>query len=191
MPDEKPKQRRRRKLDDFPERLKREIMRAGLKDAELSRQTGIARNVLSQYQKGTTYPGIGELHALCMALRISANQLVFGDEEPFKVDPLRKQLGLTSSDQALAAAMVYFSMLTMIEKDSVLNIVHALLESRHGREKIEQAGKAVEILADVIGEMATPIAKSIEQSITPKKLKEIEARVLKSQQGAAPKKPKK
>jgi transcriptional regulator with XRE-family HTH domain len=177
MPNAETKIRRRRQLPGFPARLVQEINRSGISDAEIGRLTGIARNVLSGYKKGKTLPGVSELHALCRVLEVSPNQLVFGSELPFKSDPLQERLGLTSKDAAMAASMVFFSMLTLGERDAVLTIVHSLIEARHGKRMVEEADAVIKVLAAELRGVAPQIENMIEQSFPPSRIKDMERRL--------------
>lgn len=172
------KSRRRRPMPEFPIRLVSAMKRSELADAEISRLTGIARNVLSGYKKGATFPGVAELSALCEVLQVSANQLIHGTEQPFKTDPLRDQLGIPEKNSAVAAVSLFFTMLQPREQDAVLMIVHSILEARHGKGELDKAKEAIALASQEIGNAIPDVIKAVNQIFTPVRIAGMEKKLL-------------
>ena len=60
----------------FKERLKEARENKGLKQIELSKMIGLSRNVVSNYENGTSYPNIDVLYKLLDILDVDANFLL-------------------------------------------------------------------------------------------------------------------
>lgn len=97
-------------------RLAREAK--GYSFADLHRETGLSRTTLHQYEAGTRKPGSRELLALCKALEVSPNRVIFGTEEPFATAsgvlvPLAK-LARTDPNRALSQAALIMPLVAAI-----------------------------------------------------------------------------
>jgi len=126
--------------------LQRARSRAGLSHSELHRLTGISRTVLIGYEAGRTSPGAREIRKLCDALRVTANQLVYGTEQPFEPDEALKRLGLDVESIGFAHMMVLFNMLAVEDKRALITLMHSILEARQGRETMAVAAEAMKEL---------------------------------------------
>jgi len=128
----------------------------GLTQAQLSESSGISRSAIKGYETGRNMPGTRELKALCLVLKVSPNQLLFGTETPFDGEPpptggLADLKRLMASDPDEARLMrvrlaMLASSLTTDEMASVYNIIHALAVARHGGEVVQQQLDRADVL---------------------------------------------
>src|SRR4051812_31321179 len=62
-----------------------ELIRArderGITQAHLAELSGVSRSAIKGYESGRNMPGARELKALCQALAVSPNRLLFGAED--------------------------------------------------------------------------------------------------------------
>jgi transcriptional regulator with XRE-family HTH domain len=70
----------------FPEQLADLRRRRGLTQSALAERVGVKANQVSRYESGTSEPTLGVLRKLAIALSVSADALVFGDEDRLAVD---------------------------------------------------------------------------------------------------------
>ncbi|HTW07896.1 MAG TPA: RstR family transcriptional repressor [Acidimicrobiales bacterium] len=71
---------------EFGERLAELRREAGLTQVSLAERAGVHVTQLRRYEAGTTEPTLGALRRLAVALSVSADALVFGDEERLPAD---------------------------------------------------------------------------------------------------------
>ena len=119
----------------------------GFTQAQLSDISGVSRSAIKGYETGRNMPGSRELKALCRALHISPNALLFGTETPFSGEPidaenvaaLREILAGPEDAKVTRARLAHLStLLTTDEAASLFNLVQALAVARHGPEQVRQ-----------------------------------------------------
>jgi transcriptional regulator with XRE-family HTH domain len=71
---------------DFGERLADLRRQAGLTQVSLAERASVHVTQLRRYEAGTTEPTLGALRRLAVALSVSADALVFGDEKRLPAD---------------------------------------------------------------------------------------------------------
>lgn len=81
---------------DFPKRLAFLRKGRGLTQAALSDQVGVHVTQLRRYEAGTSQPTLDVLRKLAVALRVSADTLVFDERERGPQDDMRLQFEAVS-----------------------------------------------------------------------------------------------
>jgi transcriptional regulator with XRE-family HTH domain len=128
----------------------------GLTQVQLSDLSGISRSAIKAYETGRNMPGSRELKALCKALRLSPNVLLFGTDQPFADKALGGEDGpalrliLTDPEDAKRARLrllVLAELLSGDELASLLNIINALAIARHGADVVERRAQSADLLA--------------------------------------------
>lgn len=130
----------------------------GLTQTQLSDQSGISRSAIKGYETGRNMPGSRELKALCMVLKVSPNQLLFGTETPFdgetgfgtgEAEGFSRLMFSDPVDAKVTRARVAIlaALLTSDEVNSLLNLVKALAVARHGAEVVKQNLEGADLLA--------------------------------------------
>jgi len=74
---------------EFPQRLEALRKQRGLSQKSLAEAIGVHVTQLRRYEAGTSQPTLDVLRQLAKALRVSADVLVFGDDERGPDDDLR------------------------------------------------------------------------------------------------------
>ena len=69
---------------EFGERVREARCRAGLTQDKLARAVGVAKNMVSYWENGHKMPGLLNIYKLTQVLNVSADYLVFGEEEACK-----------------------------------------------------------------------------------------------------------
>jgi transcriptional regulator with XRE-family HTH domain len=77
---------------EFGERLALLRRQAGLTQVSLAERAGVHVTQLRRYEAGTTEPTLGALRRLAVALSVSADALVFGDEPRLPADEAMRLL---------------------------------------------------------------------------------------------------
>lgn len=111
----------------------------GLTQSQLSDQSGVSLSAIKGYETGRNLPGARELKAICNALRVSPNKLLFGAEQPFTE---REWLSLGTSaneeedsvQRARAAALLH--LLSSDERQAILTLMKSIAVARHGESVI-------------------------------------------------------
>ena len=129
-------------------RLKAARERRKLSQAQLSRETTIARSVLANYEAGRYLPGSKELLKLSSALRISPNEILLGVIDPFGPPALKsnggevvdKQTGLLRADVAgaTAALAMRIQCIDPMQRRAVYTLVDGLLSAKLSREQLTE-----------------------------------------------------
>lgn len=110
----------------------REARKLSLTD--MHNKTGLSRTVLTNYEAGRHKPGSREIKLICDALQISPNYLIYGSEEPHKIeDGLAGRL-LSMGEEAFMPLMILVPMIANIldheEKRTLLKLVEALIKAK-------------------------------------------------------------
>lgn len=111
----------------------------GLTQSQLSDQSGVSLSAIKGYETGRNLPGARELRAICTALRVSPNRLLFGTEQPF-VNQEWLSLSTSANEEedtvqrARAAALLH--LLSSEERQSILTLIKSIAISRHGEAVI-------------------------------------------------------
>jgi transcriptional regulator with XRE-family HTH domain len=77
---------------EFGERLALLRRQAGLTQVSLAERAGVHVTQLRRYEAGTTEPTLGALRRLAVALSVSADSLVFGDDPRLPADEAMRLL---------------------------------------------------------------------------------------------------
>lgn len=101
---------------------------------DMHNKTGLSRTVLINYEAGRHKPGSREIKLICDALQISPNYLIYGNEEPHKVeDGLAGRL-LNMGEEAFMPLAVLVPIISAIldheEKRTILKMVEALIKAK-------------------------------------------------------------
>ena len=127
----------------------------------MHRETGISRTVLQGYEASRFAPGASELKRLCKALKVSPNQVIFGEESPLDEKPfLRAYVGDMSKPMGPARLALVLHLLSASELTAILSLVESILISRTGGvQKLKQSLEMLDLLldssamADVVSDM--------------------------------------
>lgn len=105
----------------FPENLAELRRDRGLTQAALAIQIGVHANQVSRYESGLTEPSLGVLRQLAIALSVSTDALVFGDDERLP------------EDEALRLAFEATVLLDEEERSIVRSLLEAFLSAHQHR----------------------------------------------------------
>ena len=105
----------------FPENLAELRRDRGLTQAALAIQIGVHANQVSRYESGLTEPSLGVLRQLAIALSVSTDALVFGDDERLP------------EDEALRLAFEATVLLDEEERSIVRSLLEAFLSAHQQR----------------------------------------------------------
>lgn len=83
-------------MKEFPERLAHLRKQRGLTQQALADDAGVHVTQLRRYEAGTSQPTLDVLRKIAVALRVSADALLFGEEERGPADELRYQFEAVS-----------------------------------------------------------------------------------------------
>jgi len=125
--------------------------------SQLADASGLSVSAIKAYEVGRNLPGARELRALCQALQVSPNKLLFGTELPFEKRTLANLLtdGETEDEHvARARSMILLSLLAQDEKDAVITLARSIAIARHGVEKVKEALTAADVFAALGREFA-------------------------------------
>ena len=125
--------------------------------SQLAEASGLSVSAIKAYEVGRNLPGARELRALCQALQVSPNKLLFGTELPFEQRTLANMLvdGETEDEHvARARSMILLSLLAQDEKEAVITLARSIAIARHGVEKVKEALTAADIFAGLGREFA-------------------------------------
>ena len=105
-----------------------------LSQIDMHKITGLSRTVLINYEAGRHKPGAREIKLICDAIQISPNYLIYGTEEPHKIeDGLAGKL-LSMGEEAFMPLIVLVPILAGIldheEKRTLLKLVEALIKAK-------------------------------------------------------------
>lgn len=154
-----------------------ELIRAraerGFSQAQLSDLSGISRSTVKAYETGRNMPGSRELRALCVALNVTPNRLLFGNEAPVLApsESAKIDAALRSDPEEKAASRMRLAMVaTMLAEDefqAVQLLTRSLAVARHGAERVEQALLASDFMT---GTSRAMLALSAKASVDGKKV---------------------
>ena len=127
---------------------------AGLSVQELSRLTGISKTVLHGYERGRTKPGAREIRILSIALKVSPNKLVHGNDV-FETDrptltSLYRKMKVRPGLSHMLALMYIPYVTAFLDEDelrSLLGVTTALLRAKH-----PTTGTRLLVMADEMAE---------------------------------------
>lgn len=125
--------------------------------SQLAEASGLSVSAVKAYEVGRNLPGARELRALCQALQVSPNKLLFGTELPFEKRTLANLLtdGETEDEHVTRArSMILLSLLAQDEKDAVITLARSIAIARHGVEKVKDALSAADAFAAIGREFA-------------------------------------
>lgn len=151
--------------------------RADLTVSDLHRATGISRTVLQGYEAGRFVPGAHELMRLCQVLKVTPNQIIFGEELPLEKKPLLAAfVGDVQKATGTAKLAVVLQVLSKEELTSLLSLVESIVISRvGGAAKLKMMFEAVEV---AVGSEKTPglleeFGEEFFKSLTPEQLEKL------------------
>lgn len=110
---------------DFADRLAALRREAGLTQAALAERAELNVSQLRRYEAGAAEPSLGALRRLAVALSVSADTLVFGNE------------GRTPADEKLRLAFEATRFLDKRERDTVTALLEAFLTRHDHRDSHE------------------------------------------------------
>lgn len=113
--------------------------RLGLTQAQLAAKSELSISAIKGYETGRNYPGTKELRQLCIALQITPNLLLFGDENPFEGDVAEKLASVGEFKgphvrRARVAALM--DLLSASESLAVYSLVQSIAQARHGEAEV-------------------------------------------------------
>lgn len=123
--------------------------------SQLSERSGVSLSAIKAYEAGRNMPGARELRALCEALQVSPNKLLFGTELPFSGKSWLDLL--TDADHEVDAiargrAAILLHLLSSDERRAVLTLMRSIAVARHGEPAVrEHIGIADLQMAMMIG----------------------------------------
>lgn len=117
--------------------------RMGLTQKGLGTRSGISRTVIVGYEAGDTRPGAREIKALCEALAVTPNWLLYGRENPFEaIQASTHMFPRSGVAEAVKAAFVLMA-LRKHERDHILGLVLSLA----GRQLTDRGLSALTVVA--------------------------------------------
>lgn len=145
-----------------------------LSQMDMHNRTGLSRTVLINYEAGRHKPGAREIRLICDTLQVSPNYLIYGTEEPHKIEEGLSQrlLHLSGGDAFMHLSVlvpVLAALLGHDEKRLILDLTETIIKA-----------KSPEVWNDVLSILdAFPKASEIDiekaaaQSLPPEKVKEM------------------
>lgn len=138
----------------------------GFSQAHLAEVSGVSRSAIKGYESGRNMPGARELRALCQALHVTPNRLLFGTEAPsFAGDDASRVEAMLRSDpedkavpRARLAAIG--DLLTSEETSSLLLLAQAIATARHGAERVRQTLLGADFMAGIARTMMESTAEA-------------------------------
>lgn len=124
----------------------------GLTQAQLADKAGLSLSAVKAYESGRNLPGARELRALCQALQISPNKLLFGTEVPFRSKTVVNLLVDVDTEDQTVKRMRLAMLSSLLSSDERLSL-HVLAESiaiaRHGEKKVRETLLMADALSGV------------------------------------------
>lgn len=124
----------------------------GLTQAQLAEKAALSLSAVKAYESGRNMPGARELRALCQALQISPNKLLFGTELPFAAKTVANLLVDGDTEDQLVKRMRLAYLSSMLSSDERVAL-HVLAESiavaRHGEKRVRETLVAADALAGI------------------------------------------
>lgn len=172
----------------------------GYTQAQLSDLSGVSRSAIKGYETGRNMPGSRELKALCKALKVSPNALLFGTETPFSGDALdqedarafRAVLAEPEDEPSARARLVALAvLLTKDERSALLQLVQGLAVARHGPEVVQQQLLGADMLAGMMRTMMAESERAVKtgEPVDPKRAAEALEQYMDRRGHLPPKKP--
>ena len=130
--------------------------------AELHRKTGISKSSLTRYEKGDRLPGASELRALCDALKVSPEYLLYGDEarEFGPVSTSLYDLPIESDRQFTVLTTVLLQSLSRPDRTALLQLLLSSVMARIGEEQFDK-------LMNIMTSMIEDIEAELEPAMSP------------------------
>lgn len=100
----------------------------GLKNADISRATGISNMTLSDWKRGKTTPKQDKLQLIADYFGVTLDYLVNGEEKLEAPSEEAELLKLVRHDKALMAALEKYFSMTEEKKKHILNTIDVLSE---------------------------------------------------------------
>jgi transcriptional regulator with XRE-family HTH domain len=116
----------------------------GFSQARLAEIAGVSRSAIKGYETGKNMPGARELRALCLALKVTPNLLLFGSEVPALnenegSEAIRLLLSEPENRVVARSRLGHLvSLLTEEEEAALLVLVRGLSLARHGSKVVER-----------------------------------------------------
>lgn len=138
----------------------------GFSQAHLAELSGVSRSAIKAYETGRNMPGSRELRALCAALKVTPNRMLFGTEAPTfgEQDADRIDAVLRSDPESKAVArsrlVVLSELLTTEETGALITLAQSIAVARHGSEKVKQATFAAVALTGVARTFAEQVSSA-------------------------------
>ena len=139
----------------------------GFSQAHLAEISGVSRSAIKAYESGRNMPGSRELRALCLALKVTPNRLLFGTEAPtFEEGGAARLEAFIRTDPegrvVLRMRLAFLAELLTGDEAAALHLlVQSIATARHGPEKVRQALFGADMLAGM-GRVA--MNKSVESA---------------------------
>ena len=142
-------------------------MKRRMTSAELHRKTGISKSSLTRYEKGDRLPGASELRALCDALEVSPEYLLYGDEARSfgPVSTSLYDLPIKSDRHFDLILGILFQFLSRPDRTALLQLLLSSVMARIGEADFDELiGTVTNIMEDIDTELEhviDPIAERI------------------------------
>lgn len=131
-----------------------------MSSVELHRKTGISKSSLTRYEKGDRTPGTSELRALCDALKVSPQFLIYGDEEQ-DFGPINTNvfdLEFESDRHFIALATALLQGLPRPDRTAFLQLMMSMFTSKVGENDATK-------LTDMVAAIARAASEELEDVI--------------------------
>ena len=127
---------------EFPERLTALRKERGMTQQALADQVGLAVLQIRRYEGGTSQPTLDVIRRLAIALGVSADMLVFDEEERGPSDALRYQFETVSRMSEHEQQMVRELLDAVIVKNQVAGALERVSKPEAKERKTRVQGKA-------------------------------------------------
>lgn len=120
----------------------------GFTQSQLSASSGLSLSAIKAYEAGRNMPASRELVALCQALQVSPNKLLFGRELPFENSAINSLADDVPETEAVVMGrmVAYMNMLAHEEKVAIQTLAHSIAIARHGEKKVKDNLLGADIL---------------------------------------------
>lgn len=136
----------------FADRLFNERRKAGLTQDELGQRIDMERRQVARYEAGTHAPSVVNLRRICDALRVSPNFMLYGTEEPFKVESAYDRLAQGDSmERVIPKLAMTLTLVGIDDRRTLTDLIVRLAEAKHGEdvhELMRKFGVVIDQVAD-------------------------------------------
>lgn len=159
--------------DSIGGRIKSTRIIRGLSSTQLHDKTGIAQSSLTRYEKGNRIPGAIELRKLCVALDISPNYLLWGDDSKAfgSLTVNVYDMEIESDNQFMAIVAILFTKLARPDRTAMLQLLMTIVYAQIGEDSFaklrEDLLKIGTVTSQIMEEHSDEIVKRYEAALEP------------------------